>query len=86
MDPTKPHYCQTRGPQVRTDKAKRLRNVSHDRCREAEVLDRARFAAERQIYIEERHGKPRSLVHNGVWLVPVADRPAGWEKWPVREK
>lgn len=30
-------------------------------------------------------GPPKQLVKDGVWCVPPADRPKGWEKLKVKE-
>ncbi len=49
------------------------------------VINRQISDLQARITVEENHGPCKSLVVDGAWNVPAAERPAGWEKWPVRE-
>lgn len=35
---------------------------------------------------KEKDGETKIIVSDGVWVVPVEDRPKGWEEMGAREK
>jgi hypothetical protein len=49
------------------------------------IMSRMVGDIEAQMFVEENHSPVRSLVKDGAWQVPAAERPKDWEKMGLRE-